>query len=129
MFSLEDSKTKFGRRMAVAGKTRGGLAFEAALYMKGLWKESGFATKEERRDGMRILRPDYYVLRVSLLGMHKAMITRFANMLEGCKEPAVAELGKYSARTVLARGLHNDTDGEEKKYRSISRAERATRIP
>ena len=120
VFSLEDSKTKFGRRMAVAGKTRGGLAFEAALYMKGLWKESGFAMKEERRDGMRILRPDYYVLRVSLLGMNKAMITRFASMLEGCKEPAVAELGKYSARTVLARGLHNDTDGEEKKYINIA---------
>ena len=32
----------------------------------------------------------------------------------------MAELGKYSARTVLARGLPNDTDGEEKKYVNIA---------
>ena len=120
VFTLEDSKTKFGRRMAIAGKTRGSLAFEAALYVKGLWKESGFAIKEEMRDGMRILRPDYFVLRVSLLGMQKAMITRFAGMLEACKEPAVAVLGKYSARKVLERGLVNETDGEEKKYVNIA---------
>ena len=120
MFTLEDSKTKFGRRMVIAGKTRGSLAFEAALYVKGLWKESGFAIKEEMRDGMRILRPDYFVLRVSLLGMQKAMITRFAGMLEACKEPAVAVLGKYSARKVLERGLVNETDGEEKKYVNIA---------
>ena len=56
---------------------------------------------------MRILRPDYFVLRVSLLGMQKPMITRFAGLLEACKEPAVAVLGRYSARKVLERGLVN----------------------
>ena len=102
---------------------RGELAYKSAEYMKAvtkaLWRESGFELVEEMREGMRIIRPDYFVLRVSILGITHTMLADLRSRLLACKVPGIAELRTYSARKLVERA-HNENDGEEKKYVNIA---------
>ena len=119
VMTLEDSKTQFGRVVAICGQTRGTLKFRAADYMRGFWKASGFELIEEQREGMRVIRPSYYVLRVSLLGMASRMREYLKSQLKSSTDKRVAEWGSYSARKVTERE-GNLNDGEEKKYVNIA---------
>ena len=49
---------------------REALAFPAAQFTRELWEAaSSFRLIQEDRDGMKVIRPDYWVVRVSLLDM------------------------------------------------------------
>ena len=124
VLTLEDSKTQFGRVVAICGQTRGTLRFRAADYMRGFWKESGFSLIEEQREGMKVIRPDYYVLRVSLLGMNESMREYFKKQLKTSSDKRVEEWGSYSARKVTERE-GNLNDGEEKKCVNIAGGRKA----
>ena len=124
VMTLEDSKTQFGRVVAICGRTRGTLSFRAADYMRSFWKESNFELIEEQREGMKIIRPDYFVLRVSLLGMTGPVREYFKKQLETCTDKRVAEWASYSARKVTERG-RSLNDGEEKKCVNIAGGRKA----
>ena len=62
-FKLEHSKTGFSRYLDFADTTQG-LKIETANHLKGLWSLSNLAVTTSMQDGMMVLRPDYWVLRV-----------------------------------------------------------------
>ena len=66
---LEDSKTGFARDVTLMGKTLGPLAIEVERHTREFWVASGFEIVTETRDGLRIERPDYSVVRVSIVDM------------------------------------------------------------
>ena len=70
-FHIEDSKTKYSRDMTYVGVTGGQLALKGAENLRHLWSLSGFETTTTRVDGMWVQRPNYFVLRLSLLGMER----------------------------------------------------------
>ena len=120
VMALEDSKTKYGRCISMCGTTRGPLAFPAAQITRDLWRESGFSLVEEERDGMKVIRPDYWVVRISLLGMNDKRVDDLLRAItQFCSEPAVLAHAKYTVRRINEkRKVKND--GEEKKYINIA---------
>ena len=65
---VADSKTLYPRYVNFMGKSRG-IGVKAAEYIRSLWKEAGLSITTSQEDGMTVERPDYWVARVSLLGM------------------------------------------------------------
>ena len=117
---LEDSKTTEGRTVAMSGVTRGMLALPCADYMRHLWASSEIEVRKgEVRDGMEIERPDYWVVRVSLLGMRPADWDELRMKLLSCHVKSINEMVKYTVRTAETRRTR-ENDGEEKKYINIA---------
>ena len=79
---LEDTKNGFSRDATYQGVTKGPLALECARHLRELWRISGFKLVTTTEDGMSVTRPDYGVVRVSLLGMPASLFTRFLRLIE-----------------------------------------------
>jgi hypothetical protein len=75
------------------------------------------------RDGMQIERPDYSVVRVSLLGMTADRAESLICALEQCHVESINYHVRYSIRRIREK-LKADNDGEEKKYINIAGGER-----
>ena len=82
-FKLEHSKTGFSRYLDFAGTTQG-LKLGAANHLRGLWSLSNLAVTSSMQDGMMVLRPDYWVLRMSLLGLDEARVERLLGWAGSC---------------------------------------------
>ena len=66
---LEHSKTGFGRYLDMAGVTVGSKV-NAGKIMRDYWEEAGFTVRTYMQQGVKVSRPDHWVVRVSLLGLH-----------------------------------------------------------
>ena len=82
-FKLEHSKTGFSRYLDFAGTTQG-MKIKAANHLRGLWSLSNLAVTTSMQDGMMAQRPDYWVLRVSLLGLDEAKFERLLGWAGNC---------------------------------------------
>ena len=106
---LEHSKTKFSRYLDLAGKTRT-TGIECALIVLEYWKLAGVRLTVTMQQGVKVTRPDHWVVRVSLLGFDR-------------KEEKLQELIRYvaaSRRPVIApyaKAIENDA---RLRYRALS---------
>eukprot|EP00966_Prymnesium_polylepis_P139813 3230502-Prymnesium_polylepis.1 len=66
---LEHSKTDFSRYLDYAGTTQGVKLQAADQNMLGYFSHAGFKVITTAQNGITVQRPDYWVLRVSLLGL------------------------------------------------------------
>ena len=96
---ITDSKTGFGRECAMLGTTQGALAITNAKHMMDLWRDQGLTLRSFYKDGMKCTGPDYWVLRLSLLGMSDRDISDIKQLILSSKFPAIAE----QANSVIAR--------------------------
>ena len=85
---IEDSKTFYGRTAGMVAVTEGPLRLRIAEAIRALWADSGLSVKEETYDGMRCLRPDYWVMRLSLLGLTSDGVDRVAEWMESTAPPS-----------------------------------------
>ena len=109
---LTDSKTGFGRECAMFGTTHGKLALKSAKYMMDLWRDQGLVMRQFNRDGMRCVGPDYWVLRLSLLGMNDKDVDGIIKLISSCDIPEVAEQSSAVVSRIkqirLAKGTHEE---------------------
>ena len=116
---IDNSKTKLGRHIVFMGVTSGS-ALDCAARLRALWKESGIAVVHSANDGgFESWRPDYWVVRVGLLGMTPDLFKRFLAFMLSTAEPVLIEL----ARNVVARAKSRrnaQTLGDEHRYVNVA---------
>ena len=118
---LEDSKTGFSRDVTYMSKTQGTLALECGKNLRELWKLSGFTIEKREEDGMIIESPDYWVVRVSLLGMSPDDFKRFLIIVGNTSKGTVAENKAATLKYARERSpLLTISLGEESRYVNIA---------
>ena len=114
---LEHSKTGFSRYLNMAGTTKG-VGIEVAQYFAEYWRLAGFRLSTSMQNGLRVTRPDFWVLQVSLLGLSE---TQLEAMLSWAGASGIGPIaygmrtlgvGAAARRRYSARG----TASQAKKY-------------
>ena len=68
-YKLEHSKTGFSRFLDMAGETETS-HIQTAKHLRDYWAKAGFTVTVKTQAGVKVLRPSFYVVRVSLLGLN-----------------------------------------------------------
>ena len=116
---LEHSKTGYGRYLDMAGTTRT-TKIECAKIMKDYWKAAGFATTTSYQAGVKVTRPDVWVLRVSFLGMAQETFDRLMSIIKKSGHICVA---KYASTTIADSKLRYKASGvgsQAKKHMNVA---------
>ena len=116
---LEDSKTGFGRDVTYVTETQGKLNLKCWKNLEFLWKVSGFKLCEKTVDGVRYVRPDYKVVRLSLLGMSSASYARLLRLIDGTSKGVIYER-RSEIKYYLEMNYSAATKGEESKFVNIA---------
>ena len=116
---LEDSKTGFGRDVTYVTETQGKLNLKCWANLEYLWKVSGFKLKEKTTDGVRYVRPDYKVVRLSLLGMSSASHARLLRLVGNTTKGVIYER-RSEIKYYLELNYSAETKGEESKFVNIA---------
>jgi hypothetical protein len=117
---LEHSKTGFSRFLDYAGVTQNS-QIEAANHMLSYWAAAGFKVVTTVQAGVMVQRPDFWVLRVSLLGMDEGGLERLLTWAATCRikqiEYGISKLqtGSKARQRYGARGASS----QEKKYYNL----------
>ena len=120
---VEDSKTKFSRDMTYMGNTQGKLALRGADNLRRLWRASGFKIVEEDRDGLHYWRPDFWVMRVSLVDMGEAKHKRLIKLLENTEDRFIKDNRSWILKYAKQRYV-SKTFSEEWRYVNIAGGEK-----
>ena len=115
---IEDSKVKLGRFVVFAGTTLGS-GIKCADILRDYWKQAGIETDEAMEGGFLTIRPDFYVVRVSLLDMGTGA---FATFLGALREEGSLDLSRNRAsndKYAKAR-RSSSTLGEEARYVNVA---------
>ena len=70
-----------------------------AKYMMDLWRDQGLQLRHFHKDGMKCVGPDYWVMRLSLLGMSDGDVIEVKRFIQSSNFPAIAE----QANSIIAR--------------------------
>ena len=116
---LEDSKTGFGRDVTYVTETQGRLNLQCGENLRRLWSTSGFTICHKTIDGVRYVRPDYKVVRLSLLGMTVASHTRLLKLVGNATTGVIFER-KSEIKYYLTLNYSAETKGEESKFVNIA---------
>ena len=73
---------------------------------------------------MMVERPDYWVVRLTMVGMDSQLREHVADLLESCDAPSISQTGRYSARRWREKAKCEGI-GEEKMYVNIAGGARA----
>ena len=120
---IEDSKTGFSRDITYMGTTKGRLALPCAKNLRRLWEVSGFKVAESTEDGLRVLRPNFWVLSVRLLGMTPTQHRRLVKLLENCDDKFIKN--NRSWLLTYANERHDaKTYSEEMRYFNLAGGEK-----
>ena len=84
---IEHSKTGFSRYIDMAGTTTG-TGIQVAAALRSYWRVAGFKLKDTYQAGIRVTSPDYWVVRVSLLGP-SVDLARLESALKSYPDPEV----------------------------------------
>jgi hypothetical protein len=76
---------------------------EVAAVMVGYWRAAGMQLVTSMQAGVRVTRPDFWVVRVSLLGLDEAGAQRLVRELAGCRVLQVKRHANSSARYIRVR--------------------------
>ena len=112
---LEHSKTKFQRFVNCLGTTLGTAKLPFEQTLRRYWKEAGMRVVSlPAHGGYEVTTVDYYVVRVSFLGMDQ---NRFDNLLKLLPLSAVAEVRKHTASLAeRARSRYGAKHSKDKRY-------------
>ena len=103
-YKLEHSKTGFSRYLDLAGTTKTS-RIECARHLQEYWAEAGMKTRTTIRGGVKETRPDFWVVRVSLLGMTQTMLGRMlATISNFPKVKAYKSTGRVAMQRLIAQG-------------------------
>ena len=111
---LEHSKTKYRRWTNGLGTTLGEAAVPLAKLLRDYWALAGFTLRTWSEGGFEITAPDYFVLRVSFLGMDKATFDRLGKVIAISQVREVRELSK--AHLDKARKRYAAKSSQDKRY-------------
>lgn len=115
-YKLEHSKTGFSRYLNLAGTTKTS-KLECARHLQEWWAVAGMKTKTTIRGGIKETRPDFWVVRVSLLGMTQADLER---MMANAMMFAGVRKYKSTLREATTR-LHAQGAGSmQKRYINVA---------
>ena len=115
---LEHSKTGYSRYLDIAGKTQIS-GIECAKLLQQYWRLAGFTVKEEIWAGVRVFRPDFWVVRVGLF-VSDEEFRHLERLLRGCTIPCVKQ---YVQSTMVAAKQRKGQDEEDKKYINVARGD------
>ena len=116
---LEDSKTGFGRDVTYVTETKGNLRLQCGANLEQLWRVSGFTLRERIVDGVKYVRPDYKVVRLSLLGMSSSSYERLLRLVGNATSGVIFQR-KSEIRYYLELNYSAETKGEEAKFVNIA---------
>ena len=115
---LEHSKTKFARYLDIAGETEGS-QIQVEKHLREYWRSAGFRLTETTQAGIQVVRPDWWVVRVSLLGMSHSAFERLSVFLSKSKRAGVAEMWRRTAPKARLRVVADGTGSQAKKYVNV----------
>ena len=117
---LEHSKTGYSRYLDMAGVTQTS-RIPCAKLLQEYWDLAGFTIREDVWSGVRVRRPDFWVVRVGLLIEHEKYSLMVAK-LKGCVIPCVK---KYVGSTLVAAKSRLTHKEETKRYVNVARGDSA----
>ena len=94
--TIEDSKTGFSRIVTVIGETLGRGRVRLAQHLRELWAEYDYHIVKRDEGDYRVEYPDYYVLRVGLMGLTEP---RLETLLAVLDESACADARKHAKQS------------------------------
>ena len=120
---LEHSKTGYSRYLTMAGTTSTS-QIEVANALRTYWREAGMFTETEVVAGVKVTRPDFYVARVSLLGMEAGceQFEKLVWFLETTINPSASSTARSTI--VDAKRRLAAQDGPHKKYINVAMGRR-----
>ena len=116
-FVVNHSKTSFQRIVTTVGTTMGEVALPIAQYLRDYWAACGWSTRSWVEGGFRVTCADYFVLRVSLLGIDAARLELLFKRLEASSSAETRRHAPVSRRKGLDRFLL--TGSRDKKYVNV----------
>lgn len=120
---LEHSKTGFSRYLDMRGTTETS-GIEVAQHIRNYWKAAKIPVRVTRQAGIKIERPDFYVVRVSLLGVgpaeNQVPFTRLMAYLTKSKDPSVLEHLATSRSKGQQRVKVEGSESQLKKYINVA---------
>ena len=116
---LEHSKTNFSRYLDIAGMTETS-KIHCAKITAAYWKEAGFKLKTSVEAGVKVTRPDFWVVRVSLRGLTEVRLLRLFRVLERLKIKSVAENMSVTRADGKRRYYADSAAAQEKKYINVA---------
>jgi hypothetical protein len=115
---IEDSKTGYARWtvfQATTNKTK----IEAGEHLRLWWKASGLTWSKERKGAFVEERPDYWVVRVSFMGMDGDTFKRFLEDVQWSREHPIVKNVKATLKYAKLR-KRSETLGEEMRYVNVA---------
>ena len=116
---LAHSKTGYSRYLDMAGKTQTS-GIEVAKHMRTYWQRAGFKVDTFIQAGVRVTRPDFWVLRVSLRGLDAIRLDSLCVLIMQSKLSAVARGAKTTCAYAKRRWLADGAQAQQKKYVNVA---------
>ena len=117
---IEDSKTGFPRWTVFTGETRK-THIQTVQHMLNWWRLSGLETVESSVGGFEEERPDYWVARVSLLGMNQETFDRFVHDVKWASGTCSSIMeGRRATLKYAMQRRKSRTLGEEMRYVNVA---------
>jgi hypothetical protein len=113
---IEHSKTGFARSLIMAGKTQT-TGIEVAQILSDYWREAGMRLETSMQAGVRVTRPNFWVVRVSLLGLNEAGVARLIEALRSC---SIAQVKQHASSSAKYIKLRHSGESNEKKYVNVA---------
>ena len=123
---LEHSKTKFSRYLNMAGITESGV--NSAEIIKEYWRLSGMETITYVQAGVRITRPDFWVVRVSLAGLDDGKFNRLFEILKAFPDPRVRAGAKDAKSKASGRRAAGGAGSQERRYINVAAGKKDCRV-
>ena len=112
-YKLEHSKTGFSRYLDLAGETKNS-GIQTAKHLREYWALAGFTVTEKVQAGVTVLRPSFFVVRVSLLGM--ADTDKLEDALDNCPMWSVKKEVKVTKNYMWQRFKMRGLQSQAKKH-------------
>ena len=116
---LEHSKTGFSRYLDMAGVTKTS-KIECAKIVSEYWKQAGFKLRTYMQAGVKITRPDFWVVRVSLNGLGEADLYRLFRVLEKSDSREARMHLQQTRVDARTRWIAEGAASREKRYVNVA---------
>jgi hypothetical protein len=117
---LEHSKTGHSRYINMAGTTID-TKLPVALEMRKYWYVAGIETSIVEEGGLKIERPDFWVVKVTLLGMDQGELDTFTEWLEDpARSSGIRTFAKASVAYAKVRRKADGPGSQAKKHVNIA---------
>ena len=116
---LEHSKTGFSRYFDIAGMTENSRISVAKIY-EDYWASAGFTVTETMQAGIKVRRPDFLVVRVSLLGVDEGKVEKLILWARESKYESVKKHAESTRSYARQRYAASGVASQAKKYVNVA---------